>query len=128
MAYKVNDKIHINHINDPYANYDGREGYIVYIDDMKQLHGTWGSLAVLPEEDDIELIYEYTPLYYLTPCQVKWYNYITGKMDGGIAFEDKIIKTDGSIELLDQIVTDAVIKGIAVDDAIIELEWLDLII
>ena len=34
MRYKVGMKVHINHINDPYANYDGREGTIVHIDDM----------------------------------------------------------------------------------------------
>lgn len=36
--------------------YDGREGVVQYIDDMGQLHGTWGGLAVIPDEDDFEVI------------------------------------------------------------------------
>ena len=32
--------------------YDGKEGYVTGIDDMGLLHGTWGSFAVIPEEDE----------------------------------------------------------------------------
>lgn len=32
-------------------HYDGRIGIVTHIDDAGQLHGTWGGLAVIPEED-----------------------------------------------------------------------------
>lgn len=31
--------------------YSGKEGEILRIDSMGQLHGTWGGLAVIPGED-----------------------------------------------------------------------------
>ena len=37
-------------------HYTGREGVISHIDDMGQLHGTWGGLAVVPETDSYEVI------------------------------------------------------------------------
>jgi len=37
---------------DPYENYDGRVGVVEHIDSMGQLHGTWGGLALIPEEDE----------------------------------------------------------------------------
>lgn len=40
------------------ANYNGREGVITSIDEMGHLHGTWGSLALLPGEDKFILIKE----------------------------------------------------------------------
>lgn len=52
---KVGDKIRIIKPRDPYVpyiEYDGKEGYVQHIDDMGQLHGTWGGLAVIPEEDE----------------------------------------------------------------------------
>ena len=52
---KVGDKIRIIHMEDRYLpnnEYDGKEGYVTSIDDMGQLHGTWGGLAVIPEEDE----------------------------------------------------------------------------
>ncbi len=36
--------------------YDGSEGEIRVIDDRGQLFGTWGGLAVHPDEDIIEII------------------------------------------------------------------------
>lgn len=33
------------------AYYNGKEGEVEYVDDMGQLHGTWGSLAIIPEID-----------------------------------------------------------------------------
>lgn len=57
MAVKVGDRIRIIHMNDPYAlHYDGQEGIVTHIDDIGQLHGTWGGLAVIPEEDTFEII------------------------------------------------------------------------
>jgi hypothetical protein len=40
------------------ANYNGRKGVITSIDEMGHLHGTWGSLALLPGEDKFILIKE----------------------------------------------------------------------
>lgn len=51
MEYKVGDKIHIIHLEGEDDRYDGKEGTITLIDSQKQLHGTWGGLAVIPEVD-----------------------------------------------------------------------------
>lgn len=53
---KVGDKIRINHLRGEDNRYDGKEGTITYIDSLGQLHGDWGGLAVIPEEDDFEII------------------------------------------------------------------------
>jgi len=52
---KVEDKLRIIHMKGE-EHYKGREGVIECIDDIGQLHGTWGGLAVVPEEDDYEVI------------------------------------------------------------------------
>lgn len=36
--------------------YRGKEGVVELIDGIGQLHGTWGSLAVIPEEDDFVIL------------------------------------------------------------------------
>lgn len=36
--------------------YTGREGVVELVDDMGQLHGTWGGLAVIPGEDRYEVL------------------------------------------------------------------------
>lgn len=47
---KAGDRIHIvNMEGEP--DYNGREGVIEYIDDIGQLHGTWGGCGVLPDID-----------------------------------------------------------------------------
>ena len=51
MEVKVGDKIHIIHLTGEDSRYDGREGSVEYIDAIVQLHGTWGGLAVIPDED-----------------------------------------------------------------------------
>lgn len=38
--------------------YNGREGYATYIDDLGQIHGTWGGLALQPERDWFEVTIE----------------------------------------------------------------------
>jgi len=53
--YKIGDKIRIMDMKGE-DHYDGREGVIEYIDGLNQLHGTWGSLAIIPEEDFVEVI------------------------------------------------------------------------
>lgn len=56
---KVGDKIRIIKMNDRFSEfYIGKEGYIKHIDDMGYLHGNWGGLAVIPEEDEYELVEE----------------------------------------------------------------------
>lgn len=52
---KVGDRIRIVEMKGE-PIYSGREGVITSIDDMGQLHGTWGGLAVQPENDTIKLI------------------------------------------------------------------------
>lgn len=47
-------KVHVI-INDPYHQIN-KEGIVNYIDDIGQLHGTWGGLAAIPGEDIIEII------------------------------------------------------------------------
>lgn len=55
--FKVGDKIKIVSMTEE-PHYNDREGIINYIDDFGQLHGTWGSLAVIPEIDVIKIIKE----------------------------------------------------------------------
>lgn len=53
---KIGDIIHINHLQGEDNSYDGKEGMIKAIDDLGQLHGTWGGVAVIPEADDFDII------------------------------------------------------------------------
>lgn len=52
---KVGDTIRIIYM-DGEPRYTGKEGIVKSIDSMGQLHGTWGGLAVVPGEDDFEII------------------------------------------------------------------------
>lgn len=36
--------------------YSGRVGTILYKDSLGQLHGTWGGLAIQPENDKFEIL------------------------------------------------------------------------
>lgn len=46
-------RIRITKLEDPFDDsYPGKEGEVKFIDDMGQLHGTWGFLAVIPESDE----------------------------------------------------------------------------
>lgn len=58
MEVKVGDIIRIIRLDDPYAlnSYNGKEGEVQHIDSLGQLHGTWGGLAVIPEEDEFEVL------------------------------------------------------------------------
>ena len=72
-------------------------------------------------------MYEYTELYYGTPCQVRFYDSAEDEMSGGIAYHDFIIcGRTGDIKLIETIINDAQRAGIHWDDAVIELEWIDL--
>ena len=57
MQYKIGMKIKIIEMKDE-PNYTNKIGIIKHIDDLGQLHGTWGSLAIIPEVDKIEIIKE----------------------------------------------------------------------
>ena len=37
-------------------NYTGKTGVVTRIDSLGQLHGTWGGLAIIPEEDTFQII------------------------------------------------------------------------
>ena len=37
-------------------HYTNREGVVTYIDDAKQIHGTWGGCAIIPDADRFEII------------------------------------------------------------------------
>lgn len=47
---KVGDKIYIFEMRDE-PSYTGACGIVEHIDDIGQLHGTWGGCAVVPSED-----------------------------------------------------------------------------
>ena len=36
--------------------YEGKEGKVEMVDSIGQLHGTWGSLAIIPEIDEIMVL------------------------------------------------------------------------
>lgn len=36
--------------------YSGRTGVVKCVDDMGQLHGTWGGLAVIPGQDTFQVL------------------------------------------------------------------------
>ena len=75
-------------------------------------------------------VYEYTPLYYGTPCQVKFWDCGDPNrplLSGGIAYHDEIIcGCCGTVLSIQDIIDDAKECGIHWDDAIIELEWIDI--
>lgn len=52
---KVGNIIRIlNMVGEP--QYTGKEGTVTHIDDAGQIHGTWGGCALLPGEDEFEVI------------------------------------------------------------------------
>lgn len=52
---KIGDKIKIIQMEGE-PKYEGREGAVKYIDDLGQLHGTWGGCALIPGTDQFELV------------------------------------------------------------------------
>lgn len=58
---KVGDTIKILWVDDcgydtVVDSYIGREGVVQFIDSIGQLHGTWGSLAIIPGTDKFKVI------------------------------------------------------------------------
>ena len=52
---KVGQKIKIIWM-DGEPQYCGKEGTITFIDDIGQLHGTWGGCALIPGVDSYEIV------------------------------------------------------------------------
>lgn len=52
---EVGDKIRIDYMEGE-PRYSGREGIVRSIDDMGQIHGSWGGLAVIPGSDSFTII------------------------------------------------------------------------
>jgi len=51
----LNKTIRINYMEDE-PRYEGRTGVVERVDDIGQLHGTWGGLAVIPGKDSVSII------------------------------------------------------------------------
>lgn len=54
---KVGDKIRIVYMNGE-PRYSGRVGIVEHIDDIGQIHGSWGGCALIPGVDQYKLIEE----------------------------------------------------------------------
>ena len=55
LKAKVGDTIHIiSMVDEP--NYKDKEGVVQTIDDIGQLHGTWGGCAIIPGLDVYKII------------------------------------------------------------------------
>lgn len=52
---KVGDKILIQAMQDE-PRYENISGVVTHIDDMGQIHGTWGGCALLPDIDEFKII------------------------------------------------------------------------
>ena len=55
MKHLIGKKIRIIEMEGE-PNYSGRVGIVEMIDDMGQLHGSWGGLAIVPDADSSEVI------------------------------------------------------------------------
>ena len=52
---RVGDMIKIIEMKDE-PSYNGKIGEVLFIDDIGQIHGTWGGCALIPEVDKYEII------------------------------------------------------------------------
>lgn len=69
--------------------------------------------------------YEYTPLFYNEPTQVKFYDGL--EFVGGIAYQNYIIcGCCGGIFQIEDVIEMAKANDIHFDDAIVELEWVSI--
>ena len=55
MNVKIGDVIKIISMQGE-PDYTGRSGIVTRIDSLGQIHGTWGGLAIIPEEDTLQII------------------------------------------------------------------------
>lgn len=55
MEVKIGDKIRIIYM-DGEPQYTGKVGEVYSIDDMGQIHGSWGGCAIIPGVDEFEVI------------------------------------------------------------------------
>lgn len=55
MDVKVGDLIEIDEMFDE-PQYRGKTGIVQYIDDTKQIHGTWGGCALIPDIDEFHVV------------------------------------------------------------------------
>ena len=51
----VGDKIEIIYMSGE-PQYTGKIGFVTKIDDMGQIHGTWGGCALIPDDDEFRII------------------------------------------------------------------------
>ena len=56
IEFKEGMKIRIIHLDGEDGAFDGREGVIIFVDSLGQLHGTWGGLSIIPEVDSFEVL------------------------------------------------------------------------
>ena len=52
---KVGDTIRIIYMEGE-PQYTDKVGMVLFIDDIGQIHGTWGGCAIIPETDTYEII------------------------------------------------------------------------
>lgn len=52
---EIGDTIRIDYMEGE-PRYSGAEGKVTHIDDIGQIHGTWGGCAVVPECDSFTII------------------------------------------------------------------------
>lgn len=57
MKVQIGDKIEIIEMNGE-PQYTGKEGIVSRIDDMGQIHGSWGGCALIPECDIFKVIHD----------------------------------------------------------------------
>jgi len=55
VEVKIGDRIRIIKM-DGEPNYSESEGVVSLIDDAGQIHGTWGGCALIPDDDEFEII------------------------------------------------------------------------
>lgn len=54
---KVGDKVRIIYMNGE-PLYSGKVGIVEHIDDIGQIHGSWGGCALIPGVDQFEVVEE----------------------------------------------------------------------
>lgn len=55
MFVNIGDKIRINYMKGE-PQYTGKEGIVRFIDDIGDIHGSWGGCAIVPDVDEFEII------------------------------------------------------------------------